>query len=373
MWNFFFHRDARVNLPETARNSGLCVRRRRRISFAGAESLETRSLLSATGNDSAMPSLSAIDFSESLPPVPADMAMVEAVDRQASFVSDGVNLTHRADQLLVNRFGEIASPSQLSDDLFVSIAQTTPIQLAPIAANSFNNLVFGSMSDDAKPIVELRLGETGQLIAVSSGSSVQDSSGLTINDGGSPVTYLRTTDSEGRVHSQLAFVTRTTRPASVSEPQLPITSNGVVVAEADNSDDANSDVSEARPDLHDLETALDSASNASPSASPASRSEASPQNLAAASRTRWVGSTRVASPNDRELRPTTDARRGVASERTISRDATNDKLDTNSDESAAMPIFDPTTRNVVVSVCLLGSLARATSRQRRRLKAALTH
>lgn len=367
MWNFFFHRDTRINLPETARNSGLCARRRRRIPFAGAESLETRSLLSATGNDSA------IDLSDRLPPVPADLAMTEAVDLQASFAADAFDLTHRADQLLVNRFGEIASASHLSDDLFASIAQTTPIQLAPIATSSFNNLVFGSMSDDTKPTVELRLGETGQLIAVSSGSSVQDSTGLTINDGSSPVTYLRTTDSEGRVHSQLAFVTRTNRPAPISEPQLPITSNGVVVAEADISDAANSDVVEARPDLHDLETALDSTSNASPSASPASSSEASPQSLAAASRTRWVKSTRVASLNDRDLRPTTDARRDVASEHTIARHAANDKLDMDSDESLAMPIFDPTTRNVVVSVCLLGSLARATSRQRRRLKAAIAH
>ena len=95
MWNFFFHRDARINLPETARNSGLCARRRR-VSFAGAESLETRSLLSATGNDSAMPSFSAVDLSDRLPPVPADIAMTDAVDLKASFVADAENLTHSA-------------------------------------------------------------------------------------------------------------------------------------------------------------------------------------------------------------------------------------------------------------------------------------
>ncbi len=366
MWNFFFHRDTRINLPETARNSGLCARRRRRIPLAVAESLETRSLLSATGNDSSMPSLSATDLSDNLPPISADLAMTEAVDLQASFAADAVDLTHRADKLLVNRFGELASSSKLSDDLFASIAQT-----APITTSSSNSFFSGSISDDTKPTVELRLVESGQLIAVSSGSSVQDSSGLTINDGSSPVTYLRSTDSEGRVHLQLAFVTRTTRPAPISEPQLQITSNGVVVAEADISDNANSDVPEARPDLHDLETALDSTSNASPSASPALRSETSPQSLATASRTRWVRSTRVASPNDRELRSTTDTRHDVASERTIARHAANDKLDMDSDESLAMPLFDPTTRNVVLSVCLLGSLARATSRQRRRLKAAI--
>ncbi len=372
MYNFFFHRDTRINLSETARKSGLCARRRRRNSFANAESLETRSLLSAAGNDSPMQSLSAKDLSDRLPPVPADMAMTAAVNLRAAFVLDGVNLTHSADHLLVNRFWEIASSSQLSDDLFASIPPTAPIQLASIAASSFNNLVFGSMSDDTKPTVELRLVETGQLIAVTSGSSIQDSNGLTINDGSSPVIYLRTTDSEGRVQSQLAFVTRTNRQAPISEPQLPITSNGVVIAEGDISDDANSDVPEARPDLHDLETALDPTSNESQSVSPGSRSDASPQSLAAASRTRWVNSTRVSSLNDRDLHSTADARHDVASERTNARHVANDELDIDSKESFAMPIFDPTTRNVVLSVCLLGSLARASSRQRRRLKAAIS-
>ena len=124
----------------------------------------------------------------------------------------------------------------------------------------------------------------------------------------------------------------------------------------------------ARPDLHDFETALDATSQ---SASPASQHDGSPQSLAAASRTRWMTPTRVAGANNQELRAANDARRESASGRMSSRGAANDKLDSDSDESSAMPIFDPTTRNVVVSVCLLGSLARATARRRRRLKAAI--
>lgn len=359
MWNFLIHRDTRNDLPESATNSGSRERRRRRMPFAGAEPLETRALLSTTGNDSPMESLLMIDLTNSLPPVPADMSLIEALNLKASFVWDDANLYHPADQQLVIRFGETNSSSDLSDALFASIAQSTPIRPAPAEVHGGFNIFFShSRSHDSEPTVELRVAETGQLISVGSASSVQDSNGLTINDDRSPMTYLRTTDSEGRVHSQLAFVMRTTRSATIAEPQSPVSSDGVIVADAEVSDESLSEELAARPDLHDFETALDDASQ---SASPTSQHEGSPQSLAAASRTRWVTPTRVASANDRE----------AASERTTSRSATNDKLDSDSDESSAMPIFDPTTRNVVVSVCLLGSLARATARRRRRLKAAI--
>lgn len=52
MWKFFIHRGVRKDSPESATSFGSRVRRRRRVSFAGAEPLETRALLSATGNDS---------------------------------------------------------------------------------------------------------------------------------------------------------------------------------------------------------------------------------------------------------------------------------------------------------------------------------
>lgn len=369
MWNFLIHRNARNGLPESATNSGSRARRRRRVPFAGAEPLETRALLSATGNDSPMESFSAIELTNRFSLTPADIALVEAQNLQASSVRHDVNLNHRAEQPLINHFGDTPSSYELSDSLFASIAQSTPIQLAPAEVRSgFDNFFHHSRFEDSGPTVELRVAETGQLIAVGSGLSVQDSNGLTISNDGSPMTYLRTTDAEGRVHSQLAFVTRTNRPAPVVEPQSPVSSNGVVVADAEVSDEPIADELSARPDLHDFETALDAASQ---STSPTSLHEDSPQSLAAASRTRWATSTRVAGANDRELQAVNDARREAASERVLSRDTTDNKLGADSDESSALPIFDPTTRNVVVSVCLLGSLARATARRRRRLKAAL--
>ncbi len=369
MWNFFIHRGVKKDTPESATNSGSRPKRRRRMPFAGAEPLETRALLSATGNDSPMESFSMIDLTNSLPPVPADIALSEVENLKASFAGADANWNHRTGQPLVNHLGEADFSSDLSDSLFASIAQGPPIRFAPAEDHGgFNIFSLHSRPHDSEPKVELRVAETGQLISVGSASSVQDSNGLTINDDSSPMTYLRATDSEGRVHSQLAFVTRTTRSAAVTEPQSSINSDGVVVVDAEVSDESISEELATRPDLHDLETALDAASQ---SASPNSPREGAPQSLAAASRTRWVTPTRVAGANDQEHRAASDARREAASGRLISRGATDDKLDSDSDESSAMPIFDPTTRNVVVSVCLLGSLARATARRRRRLKAAI--
>lgn len=369
MWNFFIHRGVRKNSPEPATNSGSRPKRRRRMPFAGAEPLETRALLSATGNDSPMQSPSMIDLSNSLPPVPADISLIEAPNLKASFVWENASFDQRADQQLVSRFGDANSSTSVSDALFASIAQSPPIRFATAEEHGGFNDFFGhSQPHDPGPKVELRVAETGQLISVGSASSVQDSNGLTINDDSSPMTYLRTTDAEGRVHSQLAFVTRTSRPATVAGPPSPISSDGVVVVDTEVSDESISEELAVRPDLHDLETALNAANQ---SASQTSQYEGSTQSLAAASRTRWVTPTRVAGSNDQELQTANDPRREVASRRMISRGAANDKLGSDSDESTAMPIFDPTTRNVVVSVCLLGSLARATARRRRRLKAAI--
>lgn len=301
--------------------------------------------------------------------MPADTLLIDAQNLKASFVSDDLSLSHGADQGLVNRVGGAESSSPFSDELFASISQSTPSRSAPTENHGgLNNFFSQSRPHDSEPTVELRFAETGQLVAVGSGSPVQDSNGLTINDDSSPMTYLRTTDSEGRVHSQLAFVTRTSRPAAIVETTSQASSDGVVVVDAEVTDESLSEELATRPDLHDLETALDAASQ---SASPASQHEDSLQSLAAASRTRWVASTRVTGANNQGLQAADDAGREAVSGRIISRGAADDKLDTDSDGSSTMPIFDPTTRNVVVSVCLLGSLARANARRRRRLKVAI--
>lgn len=353
MWNLFMQRDKQHELPESATNFGSRAKRRRRMPFAGAEPLENRALLSATGDDSP------IDLSDNVPAVPADVMSVES-NADVSF--DGADLP------FVNRFGQIAASSNVSDELFASIAQAAPSQSTSIGGSGgFDSSFVRSLSADTPPTVELRVAETGQLVAVTSAASVQDSDGLTINDDNSPTTYLRSMDSDGQAHSRLVFVTRTSRSAPIAEPQFPIDLNGAIVADSEISDEALSDQLASRPDLHDLETALD---DASLSASPHSQHDGASQTLAAASRTRWTNSSRVSPRHDRELRAL-DTRRDDAVGSSISLDTSNNESDTDFNESSAMPIFDPTTRNVVLSVCLLGSLARATARRRRRMKVAL--
>lgn len=370
MWSYFNHRDSRNELPDPPSNSGSPARRRRRPLFAGAEPLENRALLSATGNDSPIESISAIELSNSLPPVATEISSMSIAEKnlESSRVFAPMNLTHGAEVQFNSDFGNAESDSSLSDQLFASIAQSAPLRTIPITTAGISNFPFSSFADETRPTVELRVAETGQLLAVGSVSSVQDSNGLTINNDGSPTTYLQTIDADGHAHSQFAFVTQAGRPAPIVEPQSSDTMNDVVVGETEVMDESLSDESVARPDLHDLETALDATNQP---ASPASPRDGSPQSLAAATRTRWVQSSRTSVANDREARTAIDSRRDAASGQSTSRDGTNNDSDSDFDESSAMPVFDPTTRNIAVSICLLGSLARATARRRRRMKIAL--
>ena len=280
MWNLFMQRDKQHDLPESATNFGSRAKRRRRMPFAGAEPLENRALLSANGDDSP------IDLSDNMPPVPAEVISVD-VEKPKGFVESNADVSFDGAGLaFVNRFGQIAASSNVSDELFASIAQAAPGSSASIGnSGGFDSIFVRSLFADTPPTVELRVAETGQLVAVTSAASVQDSDGLTIKDDNSPTTYLRSMDSDGQTHSRLVFVTRTSRPAPIADPQTPIDLNGAIVADSEVSEEVLADQLASRPDLHDLETALD---DASPSAASHSQHDGVSQTLAAASRTRSV-------------------------------------------------------------------------------------
>lgn len=369
MWNFSFQREATGELPEPASNRRERARRFRRPAFAGAESLESRALLSAAGIDAPIESFDVIDLVNQLPPTPADISLIDAENLKSSFGTAASGFTDGGSHSLGNRFGEFADSSGLSDQVFASLGQDSQRPLAAIAiSGSHDSTQSLSPSGDSELRVELRVAQTGQLITAGSANSVQDSNGLTINDDSGPTTYLRTTDLLGRVHSQLAFVTRTVRTRPVVEPQAAMTAHEAVIAQADISDEAVTAEIVARPDLHDFETALDVAGQ---SESPTFRQDDSPQSLAAASRTRWATPARSDGANETELTAAGNDRRAAATGLSVSLAAGKGEFGTDSEASAALPAFDPTTRNVVLSVFFLGSLARATARRRRRLKAAI--
>ncbi len=396
MWNSLFRSSALCESPKSKVVSR--AHRRRRRLFAGAECLETRALLSATGADSTPEFVPLTDTPANLPAVPADIVLTSEVGSGSSFLS--AEIFHRlgidlgtSDNLGTPDFSAVSWRSPVSDlslnsvrfldsefSLSDAVMQSNSIPFPLYATNSgFGSAIEISSAitqlsfDHFSPTVELRSPETGQVVAVGSGASVQDASGLTINDGNSPATYVRTIDADGRSYSRLVFVTRASNSAPVPEQQSTISAPGVVVAEANDSESSNSEEPVARPDLHDLETVLDAASEQKMTPSPTSRQLDSPPSLAAATRTRWGNSTRVIATNGWGTRTGNGTHDNSVTAQPSSLANMNDHLGAESDESSAVPIFEPTTRNVLLSICLLGSLARATSRQRRRLKAAIAH
>jgi hypothetical protein len=140
--------------------------------------------------------------------------------------------------------------------------------------------------------------------------------------------------------------------------------NGAVVAEAEPLSDANAEDLAARPELHEFVTALEESDATD---SPMQKTDEISPSLAAATRTRWIGSSRI-SVSAEHSESVSRAAAKFAHSSSIERADDSDK---DSAELPAMPLIDPTTRNVVLSICLLGTLARVTARRRRRQKAAL--
>lgn len=369
MGKFVFQRGVRKSWLGIATLFGSPVRRCQRR-FVAAEALESRALLSATGTDSA-----------AVPPqeiAPADATRFgsDSVRTLSADRNAGLNLA--AESNLINRtlggsldtLSRVAAPEfsfGLNDAVFEAIAQSQPGPQAPDAdrpdairgpqhSGPFSD-VFASFSERS---VELRFAETGQVVAVGSSSAVQDSNGLTVANDGAPTTYLHATDADGRTFSRLVFVTRTSRPVPSVESAVPADASNVVVADAELTDEALADELAARPDLHDLETALDAA-NPGAATSP---SEDDRPLLAATTRTLRTYSARTPTES-------ATASETAASTRKVSANQTADDENSSMDELSAVPVFDPTTRNVVLSVCVLGALARANARRRRRQKVAL--
>lgn len=355
MWNFLFQRDAKSGSLRAA-GIGAPTRRRSRR-FAGAEQLESRALLSATEFDPSPMSLR-VSGSIAAEIVLGDESSVPAYPEMAN---DGWGLNFNIDLNGNNKPGQQRFPSEVIDEVFSSIAQSGPNHRGPVAGDREHSRPFADLfSSFNERSVELRFAETGQVVAVGSSKSVQDSDGLTISDDSAPATYLSATDADGQTYSRLVFVTRTTRSAPTSESQHSEL-NDVVVAEAEFSEDFVAEDLETRPDLHDFETALDSTRQESES--PNSPSEDARPLLAATMRTLRVSSVRAV-PSTEQASPSAGTTR-----KNPSGEVSDDSAAT-SEDSAAMPVFDPTTRNVVLSVCVLGALARANSRRRRRQKVA---
>lgn len=355
MWNFLFQPSAKSGLLRAAGLSAPSRRRSRR--FAAIEQLESRALLSATEFD---PSPTSLRVSE---PLAAEIVLGDAasVPTHPEMANGGWGLNFNIDLAWNSKSAQQPFPSEIIDEVFSSIAQGGPNHHAPVAGDREHSRpsadLFSSFNE--RP-VELRFAETGQVVAVGSSKSVQDSDGLTISDDSAPATYLSATDADGQTYSRLVFVTRATRSAPTSDSQT-LELNDVVVTEAELSEDFVAEDLETRPDLHDFETALDSANPESES--PSSQSEDARPLLAATTRTLRVTSTRAV-PSTEQTSPSANIRRKNPS------GETSDDSEATSDDSAAMPVFDPTTRNVVLSVCVLGALARANARRRRRQKVA---
>lgn len=367
MRKFDFQRGVKKSWLEIAAWFGSPVRRRQRR-FAGAESLESRALLSATGTDS-----STMPAHESLPPAPALIVSIGEANSNWTPAMAAIDLElavglDTGDHVFEPQFlSEPRFPFGMSDAAFEAIAQNSPAQQTPAVGGyehhrSFSDL-FASFMERS---VEVRFAETGQVVAVGSSSAVQDSNGLTVSDDGAPTTYLHSTDADGRTYSRLVFITRTTRSAPSSELPASNDASGVVVADVESAIQSADEELAARPDLHDLETALDSA-NPETATSPSSQLDDSQPLLAATTRTLRTSSARAATSLERASSTASGA---AASDRQFSTERASDD-NRSSDDLSVAPFFDPTTRNVVLSVCVLGTLARANARRRRRQKVAL--
>lgn len=361
MWKFVFQRGVKNWWRWAAAKLGSrpCRRQRR---FAGAEPLESRALLSATAADSSL-----MLPHENSPPATEAIFSIGNMDADSIPAMVGIERGLSVGLGLGEHFAEPQFPFGMTDVAFEAIAQSSPNQRTPAFGRDEvhrpSSDLFASLTERS---VEVRFAESGQVVAAGKSSSVQDSNGLTVSDDSAPTTYLHATDADGRTYSRLVFITRTIRSVPNSEPQPSDDASGAVVAEAELSDESVAEDLATRPDLHDLETALDSANDAA--TSPSSEREDKQPLLAATTRTLRTNSTRVATPKEYAASTARDA---VTSTRPISAEGTTIDSDAASDDLFAAPVFDPTTRNVVLSVCVLGALARANARRRRRQKVAL--
>lgn len=367
MWNFLIQRSTKNAASGSNHDTGSPAKRRRPSPFAGAEPLETRALLSATGTDSPMNLFAINAGTNNSPPVAADISFVGDANSGSTQEKLAVEQTAGIADAPPDSLGVPHFSFGMSDSLFAAIAQSNPVQRT--SGINFNDQQ-SSFADTSPGIlegsVEFRIADTGQVISVGSSAQFKDSSGLTVNDDGVSMTYRRTTDADGRAFSQLLFIIRSTRSAPDSQPKLPMESVGAVVADAELFSDSNSDELTVRPDLHDFATALDSANQELAASSQTSRSDDMLPSLAAATRTRWMNSTRISVSSER---PASELKETSTSVRSTSIERMADDSDTDFSDLSAVPVFDPTTRNVVLSVGLLGTLARATARHRRRQKA----
>lgn len=365
MWNDLF-----------AKSRSTPPRRRRKI-FAGAEPLESRTLLSAVTPDLTAPFAAAIDPQDLAPPVPAEVssnnaatvritneplfnfnrapASMGSLDFAADSMSIGAGLSS-----LINYLSSL--PSTSSEKLTERFSIMNDRSFSESLTTSFVNSI------------EVRVAETGQVLSTGTASSVHDDNGLTISDGHGPTTYLRTTDADGRVQSRLVFVTRAPNAVPVAEPNAPITPVGVVVADAEFSGQSSLDGSTSRADLHDFATALNLKSDSSPTPAPTESAET--MVLAANGIVRKAPAT-ATSTIQRSLVPTS-ANNAVIDSHEVRRvreifpaSRLGDDHDNQTESSSpVIPVFEPTTRNLVLSVCLVGSLARVAARYRRRQRVA---
>lgn len=358
MWNFLSRSNFNGGRALAEPNAGSRARRRRTRLFSGVESLESRAMLSASGMDSPVDLVTVGAAADRLPPVSAEVSFIDSPAFKSGFGAAGIE-SDSSVQLDEPQFS-----LGLADAMLAAIVPNGQSQ----RASMINGPAFSPLGDTFTGVtgrpVELRFAETGQVVVLGSAASVQDSNGLTVKDDSAPATYLCATDADGRAFSRLVFVTRATRSAPDPELPLPMDVNGAVVAEAELLSAASSEELAARPELQEFVTALDEVHTTD---SPTHKADDLQPSLAAATRTRWMSSTRVS---------VSDARSGGALHLTAksahpgSVERTDDDSEKDSSELPAMPVIDSTTRNVVLSVCLLGALARATARRRRRQKAA---
>ena len=335
-------------------------------------------MLSASGTELASEKFSVIDLQDALPPIPAEISsasdfeqdLAAEVDletsRHSSVSSDRIDGTFAS--LGGSGFPELSLIA--SDGRFASASVNNSAQRgSSLDRVSSTESFFSSLSKSAGSTVELQIAETGQVVSVVAGTSIQGSHGLTVIDDHSPTTYLPSTDSEGRTQSRLVFVSRAARLVPASQPVAADEADGVIVADAESFDRSLSNEElAARPDLHDFETALNSATVESSETSLSSLPNDATMNLAATTRTRWIATKQSTTA----IAPQGDAGKSAVGDAQVHRTEqpvrTADEFDAG--ETTAFPIFDPTTRNLVLSVCFIGSLARATARRRRRQKAA---
>ena len=135
MWNFLIQRSTKNAASGSNHDTGSPAKRRRPSPFAGAEPLETRALLSATGTDSPMNLFAINAGTNNSPPVAADISFVGDANSGSTQEKLAVEQTAGIADAPPDSLGVPHFSFGMSDSLFAAIAKqrlAKPLLLAPV-------------------------------------------------------------------------------------------------------------------------------------------------------------------------------------------------------------------------------------------------